>query len=113
MLSIGNNFAVICDEVIEDKEQKDKVLDCLRKSKLNIIRIKQDQMQSFCANIIEVKNIENTSFLLMSANAYQGFTPVQKILLAREGELLPIPINTIEKISGGSIRCMVAEIFRT
>ena len=112
MLSIGNGYAVICDEVITDAEERKRVLNSLRKSNLNIIKIKYEQMLSFCGNIIEVKNIENNSYLLMSANAYQGFTPEQKALLAREGELLPIPINTIEKISGGSIRCMVAEIFR-
>lgn len=112
MLSIGNGFAVICDEVITDEEERNKVLKSLRAANLKIIKIKYEQMLLFCGNIIEVKNIENSSYLLMSANAYQGFTPEQKALLAREGELLPIPINTIEKISGGSIRCMVAEIFR-
>ncbi|MBT8195233.1 MAG: amidinotransferase [Bacteroidia bacterium] len=112
MLSIGEKFAVICDEVIASTKERKQVLDSLTNSGLKIIKIKYDQMLSFCANILEVKNIEGNSYIIMSANAYQGYTPEQKILLSKEGELLPIPINTIEKISGGSMRCMMAEIFR-
>jgi len=31
--------------------------------------------------------------------------------LSKYGELLPLNINTIETIGGGSVRCMIAEIF--
>ena len=43
--------------------------------------------------------------------AFDSLNEHQLSLLGRFGDILPISIPTIETIGGGSVRCMMAEIF--
>jgi hypothetical protein len=43
--------------------------------------------------------------------AMNAFTSQQRSQLAQYGELVPVPVPTIERIGGGSVRCMLAEVF--
>ena len=47
----------------------------------------------------------------MSKSAFESLTLVQKSNLEEFCELFPLNVNTIERIGGGSVRCMIAEIF--
>ncbi len=47
----------------------------------------------------------------MSLSAFNGFTDQQKNTLEKYGKIIPVDISTIERIGGGSARCMLAEIF--
>lgn len=47
----------------------------------------------------------------MSQSAYNSLNPNQKKDLEKYSELVSLSINTIETIGGGSVRCMIAEIF--
>ncbi|WP_199611327.1 citrulline utilization hydrolase CtlX [Flocculibacter collagenilyticus] len=109
MLSIGERFCVVCDEVITT-EFRGKVLEQLAKRK-QVITISEQQMSQFCANILQVKNATDKDFIVMSETAYNAFTDAQKAQLSQFGELLPVAIPTIESVGGGSARCMLAEIF--
>jgi hypothetical protein len=111
MMSLGEKYAVICLECIQDKKQQNLVLETLNKS-FDVMEITMDQMENhFCGNILEVRNQKNKSFIVMSENARQGFTKDQKKFLERYGEILAFDLSTIETIGGGSARCMMAEIF--
>ncbi len=111
MMSLGEKYAVICAECIPDKKQRDHVLATLKKS-FDVMEITMDQMEKhFCGNILGVRNQGNESFIVMSQNAYQGFTKKQKDFLEQYGEILSFDLSFIEKIGGGSARCMMAEIF--
>ncbi|NNC94451.1 MAG: amidinotransferase [Chitinophagales bacterium] len=108
MMSIGNEVAVVCFDAI--KLGTDKVRDRLKSFSKQIISISMDQMENFCGNILQVKN-ERNKFWLMSERAYKNFNPAQLDLISESGEIISIPLNVIEKCGGGSIRCMIAEIF--
>lgn len=109
MLSIGEKFAVICSEVIVEKDRQ-RILDELSKTK-EVIDITEQQMEQFAGNILQVKNRNNERLIAMSQSAYNAFTAEQREQLAQHGQLLPMAIPTIEGIGGGSIRCMLAEVF--
>ena len=47
----------------------------------------------------------------MSQTAFGSLNEEQKEELSARSKLLPIPIHVIEKTEGGSVRCMIAEIF--
>ena len=47
----------------------------------------------------------------MSQTAFDSLYDDQKEELASRCNLLPIPIPVIEQTEGGSVRCMMAEIF--
>ncbi|MEP8022928.1 arginine deiminase-related protein, partial [Vibrio parahaemolyticus] len=44
-------------------------------------------------------------------SAYDAFSPAQRNQLATHGKLLPFDVSTIESIGGGSVRCMLGEVF--
>ena len=61
--------------------------------------------------MLELKNKEGKKYLVMSLRAFNSLRHEQKQILEQFTNLLPIPINMIEDIGGGSARCMMAEIF--
>lgn len=111
MLSIGAKYAVICAESITDTNRRESVINRLKKSNRDVIEISFDQMRNFCANIIEVRNSEDESFLIMSEAAKNAFTKEQKEILKKHCKIISSPLDSIEQAGGGSARCMIAEIF--
>ncbi len=49
--------------------------------------------------------------IVMSQTAFTGFTRKQISTLETHGRILPMNLDTIEAVGGGSARCMMAEIF--
>jgi hypothetical protein len=49
--------------------------------------------------------------LVMSQSAFDSLQPKQIQTLSKRTQLISIPIPTIELCGGGSVRCMMAEIF--
>ena len=111
MLSIGQRHAVICAESITDVDRRTQIINRLKSSNRDVIEISYEQMQNFCANIIEVRNSENKSYLIMSKTAEKSFSDKQKDILERHCEIISSPLISIEQAGGGSARCMIAEIF--
>ena len=60
--------------------------------------------------MIELRKDKN-SFLFMSKTAYNSLDNSQLKKLNTYSELVHSSVNTIEKCGGGSVRCMIAEIF--
>lgn len=111
LICVGRRFAVVCTEVIA-KEMRATVLDSLRQSGREIIEITQMQMQAFAGNMLEVTTTSGDLKLALSQSAYDALSIEQRTRLqALSGELLVAAIPTIEHYGGGSVRCMLAEVF--
>ncbi len=111
VLSIGAGFAVATLEAIPDGPEKQQFINKLSKNK-DVIQISKVQAeQYFCGNILQLSTGNNSNVIVMSESAHEGFTDDQLDELSDFGTLLPISIPTIEKVGGGSARCMMAEIF--
>lgn len=111
MMGIQTSTAVICLETIRDRHERKAVLAKLQETRREVVEISYVQMVQFCGNVLELQNQCSERFLVMSEQAYNAFTPLQRGLLGHDKVLLPIAIPIIESIGGGSIRCMLAEIF--
>ncbi|MGF1755880.1 arginine deiminase-related protein [Vibrio makurazakiensis] len=109
MMAIGESFCVICDEVIPEFERR-FVVKSLAKDK-QVISISLDQMNRFCGNILQLETINGDKVIAMSQSAYDAFSPAQLAQLSTHGKLLPFDVKTIEDIGGGSVRCMLGEVF--
>lgn len=109
MMAIGERFCVICDEAIPEYERS-FVVKSLAKDK-QVISISIEQMNRFCGNILQLETRDGQKVIAMSQSAYEAFTPAQLNQLATHGKLLPFSVPTIETIGGGSVRCMLAELF--
>lgn len=111
MMSIGEQYAVVCLDCIPDFNERDMVASTLKES-FELIPITMDQMENhFCGNILQVNSRDGRPCIVMSQRAHEGFTDTQKNRLSAFGKLLPVNLDTIETIGGGSARCMMAEIF--
>jgi hypothetical protein len=111
MMSIGENFAVICDECIHDENERVNVISHLRSANKEIISITEQQVSRMAGNILQVKSVNQQSKIILSRTAYEVFTETQKRKLSEFGELVIVEIPVIEEIGGGSARCMMAEVF--
>ncbi|MCG2611304.1 arginine deiminase-related protein [Flavobacterium sp. SM15] len=111
MMSVGEKFAVICPECIDDSKERKMVLDCLKSDGKEIVVITEEQVRNFAGNILQVKNSDEERFIVMSESARQSFTPAQLKVLEKHGEIISAKLDTIETNGGGSARCMIAEVF--
>lgn len=111
MLCVGDTFAVVCAECIDDKKERKMVLDSLRGDGKEIILITEAQVNSFAGNMLEVRGADDRRYLVMSTSAYQSLTKKQIAQLEEHLTLLSSSLDTIEACGGGSARCMLAEIF--
>ncbi|MFC3024181.1 arginine deiminase-related protein [Vibrio zhugei] len=109
MMALGEAFCIICDEVIEPTQRR-AVIERLMANK-DVIHITIEQMNRFCGNVLVVITESGKPVIVLSQSAYEAFHPDQLQRLRQYGELLPIDVTTIEKIGGGSVRCMMAEVF--
>lgn len=111
VMALGENFCVLCEEAIEEEWELIAVRQLLESSGHDTIRITKEQMHAFAGNMLQVKNRNGEKYLVMSQTAFDALTAEQKEELAAKTKLLPIPIPVIEQTEGGSVRCMMAEIF--
>ena len=111
MMCLGETFAVICADCIDDKKERKMVLESLRGEEKEIILITEDQVNNFAGNMLEVKGMDDRRYLVMSTSAYQSLTKKQIAQLEEHVTILSSSLDTIEACGGGSARCMMAEIF--
>jgi hypothetical protein len=111
MMSVGETFAIICAESIDDKKERKIVLDSLRGDEKEIILITEDQVNNFAGNMLEVKGFDDKRYLVMSTSAYNSLTKKQIAQIEEHVTILSSSLDTIEACGGGSARCMMAEIF--
>ena len=111
MMCIGDTFAVICADCIDDKKERKMVLDSLKGDEKEIILITEAQVNCFAGNMLEVKGANDRRYLVMSNSAHQSLTKKQIAQLEEHITILSSSLDTIEACGGGSARCMMAEIF--
>lgn len=110
LMGIGGKNAIICLDAIADEDRK-KVVDSLKKDGNNIIDISLDQVKHFLGNTLELKGKDGNNFIVMSEDAYKSLTTEQKEQIERSTDIVHVDIRHIEFYGGGSVRCMIAEIF--
>jgi len=111
MMCLGETFAVICSDCIDDKKERKMVLDNLKENGKEVIIITETQMNNFAGNMLEIRGANDKRYLIMSAAAHQSLTAKQVGQLEKHAEILSSSLDTIEACGGGSARCMMAEIF--
>ena len=111
MMGIGETFAILCTDAIDDKKERKNVISHLRNDHKEIITISEAQIHSFAGNVLQVKSTDNLPYLIMSTTAYQSLTQDQINKIKKHCAIIHSNLNTIETLGGGSARCMMAEVF--
>jgi hypothetical protein len=109
LMAIGTRFAVVCSESIVNATHRAAVLSKLRSTDHAIVEITLAQMAQFAANVLELA-VPSGKLIALSRTALDCLAPAQRRALESRASLIPAAIPTIERIGGGGVRCMLAEI---
>lgn len=109
MMSVGSRFALVCVAAIRARDARRRVLDALGRTGKRIIEIGYPQLEAFAGNLLELRG-RTGPVIALSQRALDSLEPAQRRALEQHGALAPAPIDTIETLGGGSVRCMLAEI---
>ena len=110
MMALGETFAIICPDAIEDKSERKNVLNHLKEDHKEIITISPKQVDCFVGNMLQVKG-KDAKYLVMSETAYNALTPQQIAAIEKHTQILYSDLSTIEVCGGGSARFMLSEVF--
>lgn len=109
MMSIADEYVIICLESIDDSVERSLVISSIKSSNKKIIEISESQVNSFAGNMLQVMG--DKPYLVMSNSAYLCLSSDQIALIESFNEIIHVDLSTIESYGGGSARCMMAEIF--
>ena len=111
MMHVGTDIAVVCLETIVKSAERQKVKDALANSGKKVIPITARQKFQFAGNMLEVSNDGGEKFTVMSQAALDSLNVGQIQQIEKYTTIISPAIPTIEKLGGGSVRCMMAEVF--
>ena len=111
MMTLTEKLAIICLDSIDDKKERKNVISHLRMDGKKIITLSELQINNFAGNMLQVKNEDDMRYIVMSETAYDSLMADQLKSIEMESKIIKSDISTIEILSGGSVRCMMAEIF--
>ena len=109
LMAIGTGYAVVCSESIVGDANRAAVLSKLRSTGHDIVEISLAQMAQFAANVLELASPDG-KLIALSTTALGCLAPAQRRELESRATLIAADIPTIERIGGGGVRCMLAEI---
>ncbi|MFT5860876.1 MAG: hypothetical protein ACI865_002992 [Flavobacteriaceae bacterium] len=111
MMCVGKTFVAIGVDTIA--QGRERTLAKIHATEKEVISLSNEQVyHSFAGNMLQLENYLGETVLVVSTAAFNSFSDQQLSKLNDHNDhILPISIPTIEKIGGGSVRCMLAEIF--
>ena len=107
LMFITDKFAGICFDSIPDSSY---LLSKIKKTH-RVLNLSIKQVKNFSGNALVVRNISNESKLLISSSGLKALDLIQIKFIEKYYDIVEINIPTIEKIGGGSVRCMLLELF--
>lgn len=112
MMAIGVDFAVVCLESVPHPQQQATLVTSLTETGHQIVPISYEQMNQFAGNMLQVSNEAGARILVMSARAHRSLHPEQLTQLQHFNQHIVVgPLDVIETYGGGSVRCMMAEVY--
>ena len=108
LLSLGEQFAVLCADAIAEGDRA-RVLEAIEAGGREIVSVDFGQMERFACNFLELRGRDGP-IIAMSETALASFDAAQRSALERHASLVAVPIPTIERVGGGSVRCMIADV---
>ena len=116
LMCVGARMAVVGTEAMAP-EDRGPVVERLRASGREVIEIGLQEIGQFAGNMLELATwdeaLGDSRVLVMSDAARKGLRPESFARIsAATDTVLAVPVPTIERLGGGSVRCMLAEVFR-
>jgi hypothetical protein len=115
LMFIGARAVIIAADAIAPAD-REHVLGKLRASGREIIDVGHAGMEQFAGNMLELASwdeaLGDCRVLVMSESARKSLSRETFAQLSGSTDaVLAVPVPTIERLGGGSVRCMMAEVF--
>src|SRR6201996_8418251 len=115
IMCVGPRMAVL-GTCAMSPEDRSRVIEKLEMSGHDVVEIQYDEIEQFAGNMLELavwdEALGDARLLVMSDAARRCLRPeIYARLSASTDYTLSVPLPTIERLGGGSIRCMLAEVF--
>lgn len=121
MMNICETFSIWCPALIADAAQRKMVAEKLRHDRRTLVEIEPEQVAKFAGNILQVRTWSGRYAVAGSSTAWDCLSrdQVRAIILPNQprrpdgsDQCIQVicSIPTIERVGGGSVRCMLAEI---
>lgn len=111
MMCIAPKFAVVCLDCIDDKKERKNLISHLKQDDKEIITITEAQVNNFAGNMLSLYGKDKKEYIIMSESAFKCLTAQQIAAIEKYATILYSNVDTIEACGGGSVRCMMAEVF--
>ena len=111
LMSIGEGYVVFCLDALPYPVDRDDVWAEMERGGREIITITLPQMHGYVGNMLQLQSRSGVPFIFISESAFALLESPQRKSLEQYGQIIPVPIPTIEAVGGGSVRCMMAENF--
>ncbi|MFD2033483.1 citrulline utilization hydrolase CtlX [Belliella marina] len=111
MMHVGSEIAIVCLDSIANTSERLALHSKFENSGKKTIPITIKQKFNFAGNMLEVHNRQGQKITIMSKTAFDSLNKSQKETISKHTQIITPNIPTIEKLGGGSVRCMMAEIF--
>ena len=109
LLALGTHFAAVCTAAIANESERHALLERLEHTGRDVVAIGFDQLEAFAGNLLELRGSRGP-IIALSVTAWRSFDGAMRRTLERQGEIVAANVATIERVGGGSVRCMLAEI---
>lgn len=110
LMTVGSDFVMASVEMIRDDNERRRFVDTVAGSRKALVELTEEQIEHFAGNTLELA-VDGSKLLAISSTAYNTLSADQIKVLEQWVTLVPISVPTIE-LGGGSIRCMLAQVFK-
>jgi len=110
LLSVAENFALAGNGCVSDPAERAALLARLHDLTGCVLELSWEQVASFCGNGLSLRGAGGDPLFALSARAERALSPAQRRAIESRAHLLAVPIDAIETVGGGSLRCLLAEV---
>ncbi len=109
ILSVASQFALWCPDALPKRRERRRVAERLALGGREVIEVSRAQVHRFAANLLALAGADGPLIALSNAGR-AALTADQASRLADHGRLVSVAVPTVERLGGGSVRCMLAEV---
>jgi len=111
MLSVGSRYVLVAAEALATRD-RGTTLERLAATGRRVVTIDYAQMSDFAGNLLELRSRSGRAVIAISDRGLASLAADQREALAAcVDEVVAVSVATIEEAGGGSVRCMLAEVY--
>lgn len=112
---VGQDIFSMCWESIPEGKEKERLLEYVKKQYEYNLSLSFQEIDNFSGNALEVLSLKGERVLTISRTGYDRMSADNRDILDAyyQGKIIIAAVDIIQKLGGGSVRCMEAQALLT